>query len=72
MSEPNALAQLVDAPIGTDLSPIQPSWTPPNVKFYIDDAEDEWLNGSDYDLIHFRTMSGVLRDLQKVLDRCFE
>ena len=29
---------------GTDLSPIQPSWVPPNCKFEIDDAEREWTH----------------------------
>ncbi|KKY18340.1 putative phosphoethanolamine n [Phaeomoniella chlamydospora] len=28
--------------IGTDLSPIQPGWVPPNVRFEIDDATQEW------------------------------
>jgi tRNA G46 methylase TrmB len=28
--------------IGTDLSPIQPQWVPPNLKFEIDDFEREW------------------------------
>ncbi|KGM92572.1 uncharacterized protein PADG_11403 [Paracoccidioides brasiliensis Pb18] len=29
--------------IGNDLSPIQPSWIPPNCKFYVDDVESEWV-----------------------------
>ncbi|KAF3351284.1 hypothetical protein VD0002_g8562 [Verticillium dahliae] len=28
--------------VGNDLSPIQPEWTPPNVKFNVDDVELEW------------------------------
>jgi cyclopropane fatty-acyl-phospholipid synthase-like methyltransferase len=28
--------------IGTDLSPIQPVWIPPNCRFEVDDAEQEW------------------------------
>lgn len=28
--------------IGTDLSPVQPSWVPPNCKFEIDDFELDW------------------------------
>jgi hypothetical protein len=28
--------------IGTDLSPIQPAYVPPNCKFYVDNYEDEW------------------------------
>ncbi|KAK1855538.1 methyltransferase domain-containing protein [Colletotrichum chrysophilum] len=30
---------------GADLSPIQPDWIPPNVRFIVDDVEDEWLVG---------------------------
>ncbi|KAL7266005.1 NAD(+) salvage pathway protein, partial [Rhizina undulata] len=28
--------------IGVDLSPIQPNWVPPSLKFEVDDIEDEW------------------------------
>jgi methylase of polypeptide subunit release factors len=27
---------------GIDLSPTQPHWVPPNVKFEVDDLNDEW------------------------------
>jgi hypothetical protein len=29
--------------LGVDLSPIQPEWVPPNVKFMVDDVESPWL-----------------------------
>lgn len=58
--------------LGLDLSPIQPQWVPPNVKFMIDDVEDEWLNGSDWDLIHFRSMALILRNLQKAVDQTYK
>ncbi|KAI0014974.1 S-adenosyl-L-methionine-dependent methyltransferase [Xylariomycetidae sp. FL0641] len=48
--------------LGLDLSPIQPLWLPPNVKFVIDDCEDTWLNGSGWDLVHLRAMAPLLRD----------
>ncbi|KAK0715570.1 S-adenosyl-L-methionine-dependent methyltransferase [Lasiosphaeris hirsuta] len=57
--------------LGLDLSPIQPQWVPPNVKFMIDDVEDEWANGSGWDYAHFRSMSLVLRDLQKTIDQTY-
>lgn len=28
--------------LGTDLSPIQPTWVPPNCKFEVDDLEQDW------------------------------
>ncbi|KAF9876736.1 methyltransferase domain-containing protein [Colletotrichum karsti] len=57
--------------IGIDLSPIQPTWTPPNVKFLVDDAEDDWLNGDDFDLVHFRAMSPILPKLDKVIGQAY-
>ncbi|KAI0121216.1 S-adenosyl-L-methionine-dependent methyltransferase [Xylariales sp. AK1849] len=58
--------------LGIDLSPIQPVWIPPNVKFIIDDCEDEWLNGDNYDLVHLRTMSPVLKDVPKMCKQAFD
>ena len=57
--------------LGVDLSPIQPPWVPPNLKFIIDDLEDDWVYGSNWDYIHFRNMAVVLRNLQKTIDQCF-
>ncbi|KAB8205482.1 S-adenosyl-L-methionine-dependent methyltransferase [Aspergillus parasiticus] len=34
--------------IGNDLSPIQPSWVPPNVEFVVDDFEDVWIHDQNY------------------------
>ncbi|RPA74305.1 S-adenosyl-L-methionine-dependent methyltransferase [Ascobolus immersus RN42] len=48
--------------IGTDLSPIQPSWVPPNVKFEVDDCEDEWLwERNSFDYIHVRMINGAIK-----------
>nr|RBQ98608.1 hypothetical protein FVER53263_12300 [Fusarium verticillioides] len=49
--------------IGTDLSPIQPSWVPPNVQFEIEDCTREWTFKSDFaDYIHVRWLMGSVRD----------
>ncbi|CAJ0546853.1 Ff.00g014800.m01.CDS01 [Fusarium sp. VM40] len=48
--------------IGVDLSPIQPSWVPPNLKFMVDDIEDEWMHGNDFDFVHMRCISPWLKD----------
>lgn len=49
--------------IGTDLSPIQPEFIPPNVRFEIDDASDEWTFPDNFfDLIHVRSMYGAFSD----------
>ena len=50
--------------IGTDLSPIQPQWVPPNCKFVVDDAESDWLfsPGEAFDFIHGRALGGSIAD----------
>lgn len=40
--------------MGVDLSPIQPDWCPPNLRFHVDNFEDEWGYGSGFDFVHFR------------------
>lgn len=59
--------------IGTDLSPIQPTWVPPNAKFYIDDAEAEWIYSAAeaFDFIHCRTMSGSISDWDKLIRQSY-
>ncbi|KAH6656072.1 S-adenosyl-L-methionine-dependent methyltransferase [Truncatella angustata] len=48
--------------IGTDLSPIQPRWVPPNCSFEIDDAEDEWTFDRPFDFVHARGIWPVFAD----------
>ncbi|KAK0649746.1 S-adenosyl-L-methionine-dependent methyltransferase [Cercophora newfieldiana] len=53
--------------LGVDFTPIQPDWVPPNLKFIVDDVEDEWLNGSNYDFVHMRQVTLLLKQPEKVL-----
>ncbi|KAF4448232.1 Demethylmenaquinone methyltransferase [Fusarium austroafricanum] len=49
--------------IGTDISPIQPSWVSPNLKFEIEDCTQDWTfapNSADY--IHIRWLIGSIPD----------
>ncbi|RMJ26970.1 hypothetical protein PHISP_02158 [Aspergillus sp. HF37] len=49
--------------IGTDLSPIQPRFVPPNVKFEVDDFCDEWVYATTpFDFIHIRGLYGSVGD----------
>ena len=57
--------------IGTDLSPIQPRWVPPNLKFEIDDAESDWAYPAKFDFIFLRTMGGSIRDIPKLLRQAY-
>jgi len=57
---------------GLDLSPIQPVWVPPNVKFLVDDVEDTWLNGDNIDFVHMRNMIPILSSPVALLKQVFE
>ncbi|KAK7420781.1 hypothetical protein QQX98_002585 [Neonectria punicea] len=48
---------------GTDLSPIQPAWVPPNVKFELDDATLSWSwPENTFDFVHLRYLFGAIAD----------
>ncbi|KAK4112905.1 S-adenosyl-L-methionine-dependent methyltransferase [Canariomyces notabilis] len=52
--------------LGTDLSPIQPDYLPPNCRFEIDDVEDEWVFHHKFDYIHGRYLLLFLKDWNHV------
>nr|XP_036577459.1 phosphoethanolamine N-methyltransferase (TAM domain methyltransferase) [Colletotrichum truncatum]KAF6784430.1 phosphoethanolamine N-methyltransferase (TAM domain methyltransferase) [Colletotrichum truncatum] len=59
--------------IGTDLSPIQPTWVPPNVRFEIDDATLDWtFPKNHFDFIHGRTLAGAVKDWPALLKQCYQ
>ncbi|KAL3490777.1 S-adenosyl-L-methionine-dependent methyltransferase [Aspergillus germanicus] len=59
--------------IGTDLSPIQPSWVPPNVQFEVDDCCDEWIYGKDtFDFIHIRGLYGSVADWDALYKQAYD
>ncbi|TFA99397.1 Secondary metabolism regulator LAE1 [Trichoderma ghanense] len=57
--------------VGLDLSPIQPLMVPPNVRFLIDDVEDEWMDRGGYDMIHLRHSCIYLKDVDKLIANCY-
>ncbi|KAI0201719.1 S-adenosyl-L-methionine-dependent methyltransferase [Astrocystis sublimbata] len=57
--------------LGIDLSPIQPSYAPPNVNFEICDAEDEWSFRQPFDLIHMRAMVTCFKNPLAVFTEAF-
>lgn len=57
--------------IGNDLSPIQPSWVPNNVKFIVDDVELDWSQPSCYDYIHLRYLAGSIKDWPRLMRQAF-
>jgi len=58
---------------GVDLSPIQPSLSPPNTKWEIDDIEDDWTwPPNHFDLIYSQFMlSGSIADFPKYFRQAF-
>ncbi|OHE99289.1 UMTA protein [Colletotrichum orchidophilum] len=49
--------------IGTDISPIQPSWVPTNLRFVIDDFLLDWMwPENHFDFIHLRCLYGSVPD----------
>ncbi|KAF4987147.1 hypothetical protein FGRMN_10531 [Fusarium graminum] len=57
--------------VGNDISPIQPDWVPPNVKFVIDDVEADWVEPEPYDYIHCRYMAGSIKDWPRLLKQAY-
>lgn len=57
---------------GTDISPIQPVWVPPNAYFEIDDFNLDWDDHNKYDLIHERELIGSIPDWNEFYVKCFK
>jgi len=57
--------------VGNDLSPIQPQWCPPNVKFVVDDIELDWAEPEPYDYIHCRYMAGAIKDWPRLVKQIY-
>ncbi|KAL7274171.1 hypothetical protein RUND412_002931 [Rhizina undulata] len=59
--------------IGVDLSPIQPRYVPPNLRFEVDDIEEDWqYQGNSFDFIHIRSMAGYIYDWPKLYKQAFK
>ncbi|RSL39382.1 hypothetical protein CEP53_014094 [Fusarium sp. AF-6] len=58
--------------VGTDLSPIQPGWVPPNLQFEIEDCTQEWTFKPDsIDYIHIRWLVGSIKDWGALFSEAF-
>ncbi|KAG0646045.1 putative methyltransferase tdiE [Hyphodiscus hymeniophilus] len=57
---------------GTDLSPIQPDYVPPNLHFEVDDAEDPWVYSHKFDYIHGRMLVTCFQSHQAVFKSAFD
>ncbi|PGH06904.1 hypothetical protein GX51_02149 [Blastomyces parvus] len=58
--------------IGCDISPIQPTWVPPNCQFQIDDVEKPWSYSKRFDFIHGRGLAGSIANWPSLFARVYE
>ncbi|KAK2050172.1 methyltransferase domain-containing protein [Colletotrichum somersetense] len=57
---------------GVDLSPTLPEYVPPNVKFEIDDIEEDWMWSRPFDYIHSRVMTASISNWETYLRQCYK
>ncbi|KAF4872792.1 putative methyltransferase tdiE [Colletotrichum siamense] len=57
--------------IGFDLSPTMSDFVPPNVKFEIDDLDEEWNWSQPFDYIHSRFMNGSIGNWKNFAKKIF-
>lgn len=58
--------------LGNDLSPVQPSWVPPNVRWEVDDIESRWAYGVPFDFIFCRTLPCAVGDWPRLVGQVFD
>jgi SAM-dependent methyltransferase len=58
--------------LGVDLSPIQPTWVPPNCKFEVDDFDAEWTYKTKFDFVHGRMLLTSSAGFPKLFQRAFD
>ncbi|PGH35653.1 hypothetical protein GX50_01501 [[Emmonsia] crescens] len=58
--------------LGNDLSPIQPAMIPPNVRFEVDDIEDDWSYKTRFDFIHSRYLASAVADWPRLVKQAYE
>ncbi|KAJ4202469.1 hypothetical protein NW767_005838 [Fusarium falciforme] len=59
--------------IGTDVSPIQPAWIPPNLKFEIEDCTQDWTFAPNtFDYVHIRYLIGCIPDWNQLFKEAFK
>ncbi|KAI1323971.1 S-adenosyl-L-methionine-dependent methyltransferase [Xylariaceae sp. FL0255] len=58
--------------IGTDVSPSQPEWVPPNLKFEIEDCTQPWTYPPNtFDFVHLRYLFGSITDWNQMYAEAF-
>ncbi|KAK4032739.1 S-adenosyl-L-methionine-dependent methyltransferase [Parachaetomium inaequale] len=60
------------AVVGTDLSPIQPAFVPPNLEFFVDDLENDWTFVTKFDFIYARMLTGAIKDWPRLCSQAYQ
>ncbi|CAK7227273.1 hypothetical protein SCUCBS95973_006484 [Sporothrix curviconia] len=58
--------------VGNDLSANMPTFVPPNVKFEVDDVENDWIYDQPFSFIFSRYMVASINDFGQLIRRVFE
>lgn len=58
--------------IGNDLSPTQTTMVPPNLKFIVDDIEEDWnYESQPFDFVHARFLAGAVGNWPRLMQQAF-
>ncbi|KAK6226912.1 TAM domain methyltransferase [Colletotrichum tabaci] len=58
--------------IGVDLSPARAEFVPPNVRFEVDDLEEEWTYSLPFEYIHSRFMTASINNWKEYIQKCYD
>ncbi|KAK1981428.1 S-adenosyl-L-methionine-dependent methyltransferase [Colletotrichum cereale] len=58
--------------LGVDLTPPQQEFVPPNVRFEVDDVEEEWLHSEPFEYIHSRFMNASIANWKEYIRNCYD
>ncbi|KAI1160019.1 S-adenosyl-L-methionine-dependent methyltransferase [Nemania serpens] len=59
--------------VGVDISPSQPQWIPPNLKFEIDDVTQPWTYApNSFDFVHMRWLIGAIPSWYTLFEEVFQ
>jgi len=58
--------------LGIDLSPMQPTYVPPNCKFEVDDYEQPWTFRQKFDYVHGRCLLSSFSDGKRLLQQAYD
>jgi len=58
--------------LGVDLSPIQPQLVPSNLKFEVDNLEDDWAFSHKFDFIFSRQMIVAIENWPRLVGQVYE